>query len=202
MKTVSMIVALLIVHPARGATRVDCLSGNFTVCKEIINKYGNTTDKTGAAQFFASVCSSENLNITCDIISVNKSETLQKLLKMANSDSAMFVIDGSKLDKIYRISGPPSPVPSHAGDKIDHVTSPGEAMSLYNEIKKQPKIANMQIIMKKYPLVTPMKFLEDISLKPIQGYPSEKNLFRVTKVATGSVYEKEGIKVGDLIRGQ
>ncbi len=41
--------------------------------------------------------------------------------------------------------------------------------------------------------------LEQISLAPAKDPKTGKNVFKVTKIKKGSVYEREGIKVGDLV---
>lgn len=87
-----------------GATKNECLNGNFEACKKIISDYGSTSDKTGAIDFFENACSSQNLKINCQIVSVKQSETLKKSLELANYSSAQFIVTGSKINKIYLIS--------------------------------------------------------------------------------------------------
>jgi len=104
MKTVTIIFSFLLAQYSFGTTKNDCVDGNFAACKEIFNHYGSTTDQNGAADFFASACASQNLKITCEVISTDKSETLKKILEVAGMNSAVFVINGTKVDKIYKIS--------------------------------------------------------------------------------------------------
>jgi hypothetical protein len=85
------------------ATKNECINGNFESCKEIVNGYGRTTDKSGATEFFAAACASQNLKISCQIITSDKSETLKKTMDFYSKDSALFVMNGDKTDKIYKI---------------------------------------------------------------------------------------------------
>lgn len=43
------------------------------------------------------------------------------------------------------------------------------------------------------------KLLSQITLVPTKDAKTGKTIFRVTQVAEGSVYAREGIKVGDLV---
>lgn len=86
------------------ATPKDCLAGNFAACKEIFNKYGSSSDKAGAVEFFASACASQDLRVVCQVTSTEKSETLKKTLDLARSETALFVMNGKNLDKIYQIT--------------------------------------------------------------------------------------------------
>jgi len=90
---------------AMAATSTECLNGNFNSCREIFNKYGSQSDKSGAVELFEKACSAQTLSVSCQIISTKKSDTLKKTLDMAKTDpSGMFVMDGKKFDKIYQIS--------------------------------------------------------------------------------------------------
>lgn len=84
--------------------------------------------------------------------------------------------------------------------KITEVKSPQDAMAISSEIQNQGIIPNVTNIMKKHSDKSLSQLLADISFMPIRGYPQDKNLYRVTAVAKGSIYELEGIKVGQLIR--
>ncbi len=104
MNSLSVMIILLGSQITYGATKAECISGNFAACEKIIRDYGSTSDKTGATEFFSNAWSSQNLSINCQIISVSRSETLKKSLELAGKNSAQFIVTGSKVDKIYLIS--------------------------------------------------------------------------------------------------
>lgn len=105
MKILFFCLSLLVYAFSLGATSAECLSGNFNSCREVFNKYGSQSDKSGAVELFEKACSAQTLSVSCQIISVKKSETLKKTLEMAKTDPAgTFVVSGQKLDKIYQIS--------------------------------------------------------------------------------------------------
>lgn len=86
------------------ATPADCLNGNFRACREIFNQYGSQSDRKGAVELFEKACSAQTLNVSCQIISVSKADSLKKTLELAKPDSGIFVINGLKVDKFYQIS--------------------------------------------------------------------------------------------------
>ncbi len=85
----------------------DCLGGSFPECQRIFNQYGSQSNREGAVEMFVKACSSQKLQVICQITSSSKSETLKKSLELAKTNSAIFVINGSELDKIYQISKVP-----------------------------------------------------------------------------------------------
>lgn len=93
----------LSIQSAQAATQKDCLDGSVSVCKEIINEYGATSNRTGAVEFFAKVCASEKLKLKCQVTSVLPSETLKKAMEVHTAGSSSFIIDGLTLSKIYQI---------------------------------------------------------------------------------------------------
>lgn len=87
------------------ATPTDCLNGSFSACREIFNKYGSQSDKNGAVDLFEKACSAQTLNVSCQIVSTKKSDTLKKTLDLSKTDSSgIFIMSGKTLDKIYQIS--------------------------------------------------------------------------------------------------
>lgn len=104
MTTITIMFGLFLARSTFAATKTDCLSGNFSACKEILNKYGSTSDRNGATEFFANACASQNLKVICEVISTEKSETVKRSLEVASTNSAVFVISGPKVDKIYKVS--------------------------------------------------------------------------------------------------
>lgn len=86
------------------ATSSDCLSGNFSACKQFFDKAASTSEKLGVVELFVKACASQELHVVCQINSVKKEETLKKTLELARPDNTLFVIDGKKLDKIYLMS--------------------------------------------------------------------------------------------------
>ena len=105
MKNIAIAVSCVLLSTySIAGTKQECLGGNFPVCRDIFNQYGSTTDQRGATDLFASACSSQNLKLKCEIISVDRSETLKKTLEVADLDGALFVINGKKVDKIYKVS--------------------------------------------------------------------------------------------------
>lgn len=87
-----------------GATKTECFDGSISACTEIMNDYGRTSNKRGAIEFFNTACASQNLRVNCQIITTDKSETMKKALEVARVDGALFVMSGSKADKIYLMS--------------------------------------------------------------------------------------------------
>ncbi len=85
-------------------TQSDCLNGNFKACREIFNKYGSQSDRAGAVELFEKACSAQVLRVSCEIISISKSESLKKMLELAKRDAGIFVMNGPQLDKFYQIS--------------------------------------------------------------------------------------------------
>lgn len=49
MKTMAILFGIFLTQSALAMTKSDCLSGNFSACKEIFNKFGSSSDKNGAA---------------------------------------------------------------------------------------------------------------------------------------------------------
>lgn len=93
-----------------------------------------------------------------------------------------------------------NPIFASPSDKLTKVSSPKEALEIYNEIKAQGNIPNITEIMQKHPSEDISKLLGDINLSAISGYPQETKLFRVMSVVEGSIYDIEGIKAGQLVR--
>jgi len=89
---------------AFSATPNECLNGNFASCREVFNNFGSQTDRSGAVTLFEKACSSQALRVSCQITTTGKADTTKKTLDLAKPDSGMFVINGTKLDKIYQIS--------------------------------------------------------------------------------------------------
>ncbi|MBL7542645.1 MAG: hypothetical protein JNL11_02465 [Bdellovibrionaceae bacterium] len=105
MKILFFCISFFVYAFSLGATPAECLSGNFNSCREVFNKFGSQSEKSGAVELFEKACSAQTLNVSCQIISVKKSETLKKTLEMAKVDpSGTFIMSGQKLDKIYQIS--------------------------------------------------------------------------------------------------
>ena len=88
---------------AHANSKRQCLEGNFPSCKTVMNEFGRTSKKDGAVSFFSSACASQNLKVACEVLSVKPDEALKKTLSLAHPSSALFVISGNKLNKIYVI---------------------------------------------------------------------------------------------------
>lgn len=137
-----MMFTILFVSSSFAATKTECLGGNFSACKQIFRHFGSTSERTGAVEFFAEACASENLKIACEVISSDKAETMRKALELAQPEGALFTIDGVKVDKIYRISsletvGSVNARGSYRIEGSDSTQdSPAKAMELYNQLKK------------------------------------------------------------------
>lgn len=86
------------------STPAECLNGNFKICREIFNKYGAQSDRKGAVELFEKACSAQTLNVSCQIISISKVDSLKKTLELAKPDSGIFIMNGAKVDKFYQIS--------------------------------------------------------------------------------------------------
>jgi len=100
-------IGLLLSPIALAATPKDqCLNGSYVACKRIFSKYGSQTDRRGAAELFTTACLSQKVKMKCEIASSEKSQTMKKVLEMmaTESDHAVFVINGPKVDKIYKVS--------------------------------------------------------------------------------------------------
>lgn len=104
MKNLLAIILCFCFNFSFASTKSECLSGNFTSCKVKMNNYGRTSKKDDAVDFFSQSCSSENLKIKCEIISVDPSNSLKKVMALAKTSSALFTISGKKFNKIYIMS--------------------------------------------------------------------------------------------------
>lgn len=104
MKLLFFCVILLCFARGHAATPEECLNGNFKICREIFNRYGAQWDRKGAVELFERACSAQTLNVSCQIISISKADSLKKTLELAKPDSGSFVMSGAKIDKLYQFS--------------------------------------------------------------------------------------------------
>ena len=105
MTNIILIVAFLCFPNAFASTPKElCLAGNYSFCREIFSKYGSQSNREGAVDFFEEACSSQNLRVSCLVLSVAKVDILKKGLEIANPRAEMFTISGTKIDKIYQIT--------------------------------------------------------------------------------------------------
>jgi len=77
---------------------------NFVWIEGIRAADGLILKRNGAVELFEKACSSQSLKVSCQVVSSLKSDTLKKSLEMARPDAGSFIINGSKIDKIYQIS--------------------------------------------------------------------------------------------------
>jgi hypothetical protein len=104
MKYIGAGLVFLLGQHSFSATKSECLSGDYSACKDIFNQYGRSSEKIGAIEFFGDVCASQNLKVTCEVFSIEKSETLRKTLELGRAESSIFIMSGAKVDKLYRLS--------------------------------------------------------------------------------------------------
>lgn len=67
------------------------------------------------------------------------------------------------------------------------------------EIKNLNEIISKSNLSSQSDLAT---LLSQLTLKPVKDQKSGKSLFQVTKIEAGSIWEKSGLKVGDLVTQQ
>jgi hypothetical protein len=76
------------------------------------------------------------------------------------------------------------------------INNTNEASSTSQEVKNLNEIISKNDLSAKTDLST---LLSQLTLKPIKNPKTGKSLFQVTKIDKGSVWEKSGLKVGDLV---
>lgn len=86
------------------ATQAECLNGNFKACREVFNKFGSQSDRSGAVELFEKACSAQTLYVSCEVITLTKDASLKKTLEFTKPNAGIFVMSGSKFDKLYQIS--------------------------------------------------------------------------------------------------
>ncbi len=82
----------------------DCLSGNGKACRLVMDEVGRSSNKSGALTFFQQACSTDKLKVSCEVISIEKESTLKKTMELYTPRSGIFVINGTNLDKIYKLT--------------------------------------------------------------------------------------------------
>lgn len=87
------------------------------------------------------------------------------------------------------------------------INSKEDLLTIEKEIKKngvKDYRALLKSIFEKYKIdaskIEQVRFIStDHKFKTIKGHPDEKTLLRITFVKSGSFFDKEGLKVGDLV---
>jgi hypothetical protein len=97
---------------AGSAFALPCDGTSLAACNKDLTKLHQKFKFAEFKALFERACAADQFRIDCKILTVDKSETLKTAFAMADKEGSLFVVNGSKFDKIYqylpvKISPPP-----------------------------------------------------------------------------------------------